>query len=386
LATQRDYALQRVIVKALATEHSFGAVLETNAAPYDGVALQTGIGVLSKDENNEARWMLADDALLFLRVAETRSFKEAARQLRVSQSHVSKRIAQLELQLGTALIYRSSRSISLTAPGETLLDHCRLICDLAQEAKMAVEELSGSPTGRLRFSVPTCLGAALLPRLIDDFAVHHPAVALEAHSSEAFVDIVAGSYDVVIRIAQRLTDSNLTAQRLRTSPLVLAASPEYLDKQGTPSHVRELSHHSCLGLRRTAGSDAVWRFRAPDGSVNVPVRLASSTETNLALVLIACRGLGFVYVPEIVIANELRQGWLRPVLSEFCEGIEWGIYAVHSGRKPAASVRAFIEFVKDFLPKLADIDRWALHAQRSRTSARRKGARTTVRTRHSAPS
>lgn len=330
--------------------------------------------------------MLADDALLFVRVAETRSFKEAARQLRVSQSHVSKRIAQLEQQLGTALIYRSSRSISLTAPGETLLDHCRLICDLAREAKTAVEELSGSPTGRLRLSVPTCIGAALLPRLIDEFAVRHPAVEIEAHSSEAFVDIVAGSYDVVIRVAQKLTDSNLTAQRLGTSPLVLAASPEYLDKHGTPSHVRALSKHSCLGLRRTSGTDAVWRFMARDGGVNVPVTLASSTETNLALVLTACRGLGFIYVPEIVIANELRQGWLRPVLPESCEGIEWGIYAVYSGRKPAASVRAFIEFVKGFLPKLADIDRWALRTQHGKTSARRRGARTTVRTRHTAPS
>jgi DNA-binding transcriptional LysR family regulator len=303
--------------------------------------------------------MLADDALLFLRVAETLSFKEAARQLRVSQSHVSKRIALLEQQLGTALIYRSPRSISLTAPGERLLDHCRLICDLAQEAKVAVEELSGSPRGRLRVSVPTCLGAALLPRLIDDFAVRYPAVEIESHSSEAFVDIVAGGYDVVIRVAQKLTDSSLTAQRLATSPLILAASPEYLDRRGTPTHVRELSFHTCLGLRRTMGTEATWRFVASDGYVNVPVTLGSSSETNLALVLSACRGLGFIYVPESVIANELRRGWLHSVLPEFCEGIEWGVYAVHCGRKPAASVRAFIEFVKDFLPQLGSIDRWA---------------------------
>ena len=318
--------------------------------------------------------MLADDAQVFLTVAETQSFKEAAKQLRVSRSHVSKRIALLEHQLGTTLIYRSTRSISLTATGETLLDHCRQICHLAEDAKVAVEEMSWSPVGRLRLSVPTCLGAALLPRLTAYFALHYPAVEIEAHSSEAFVDIVAGGYDVVIRVAQKLPDSNLTAQRLATSPLVLAASPEYLDTHGTPSHVRELGRHSCLGVRRTRGTEATWQFVASEGAVSVPVTLAWTTETNLALVLAACGGLGFIYVPQTVIANELRQGSLCTVLPQFCAGIEWGVYAVYCGRKPSATIRAFIAFVKGFLPKLGDIDRWAPCSPRQRPAAGRPPA------------
>lgn len=303
--------------------------------------------------------MLGGDALLFVRVADTRSFKEAARQLQISRSQASKRIATLEQQLGSTLIYRSSRSISLTACGEALLEHCRRICHLAEDARAAVEELSGSPSGRLRLSVPTCLGASLLPRLLEEFSVRYPAVELDAHTSEAFVDIVAGGYDVVIRVARKLTDSNLTAQRLATSPLVVAASPDYLETHGVPAHAKELSRHACLGLRKRTGNDTVWQFSSPEGRISVPVTLACSTDTNLALVMAACAGQGFVYVPEAVIANELRRGALRAVLPEFCRGIGWGVYALYCGRAPSVSGRAFIELVRELLPELDSIDRWA---------------------------
>lgn len=307
------------------------------------------------------------DILLFIRVADTLSFKDAARHLGISRSQASKRIATLEARLATTLIYRSSRRLSLTNAGETLLEHYRPIYEKMEEARRALEHLTSTPSGRLRFSVPTCLGAALVPTLYDAFRARYPQLVLDAHLSEECVDIVGGGYDIAIRVARRLSDSNLTAQRLATSPLVLAASPEYLDAHGVPGHAEELAEHACLGLGGASQHDAVWEFRDGERELAVPVSFAATTDTNLALVVAACAGLGFVYVPKAVIANELRHGMLRAVLPQFCDGIEWGVYAVYAARSPTSNAAALIEFLREFLPALETIDRWK--PLRARSSA-----------------
>jgi DNA-binding transcriptional LysR family regulator len=301
--------------------------------------------------------MTTSDVLLFVRVAEAVSFKEAARQLSISPSQASKRIASLESDLGVRLLYRTPRSISLTSAGETLLDYYRRIHELVEESRKAVGKLN-KPRGRLRFSVPTCLGATLLPRLHTDFARRYPEIQLDAHTTESFVDIVAGGYDVVIRLAQQLTDSALTARRLATSPLVVAASPSYLEKHGTPSDITELTKHWCLGLANGKSCATRWRFTSSKGQVSVPVNLTTVSDSNLALVLAARTALGLIYVPRTVIANELRQDALRAVLPDFCKGVEWGIFAVHSGRTPTSNATVFINFVSELLPELELIDRW----------------------------
>ena len=289
------------------------------------------------------------DVLLFVRIAETLSFKEAAKHLSISRSQASKRIAALEDELGTTLIYRSPRSISLTSAGETLFAHYRRIFDMMEEARLAVEHLSNAPLGRLRFSMPTCLGSGLLPKLNSEFLPRYPGIVLDAHTSETCVDIVAGGYDVAIRVALRLTDSTLTARRLATSPMVLAAAPSYLHDRGTPSHPAELARHRCLGLQRAKQPNTGWHFRAGSERFNVPIDFWAASDTNLALVRAACSGLGFVYVPLGVIANKLQQGALQIVLPEFCRGIEAGIYAVHAGRTPTKNAAVFIDFVRDAL-------------------------------------
>lgn len=300
--------------------------------------------------------MIISDVLLFVRIAETLSFKDAAKHLSISRSRASKRIAALEDELGALLIYRSPRSISLTGAGETLLEYYRQIFDMMEEARLAMEHLRDAPVGRLRFSMPTCLGALLLPRVYSEFLPLHPGVVLDAHTSEACVDIVAGGYDVVIRIAQRLSDSTLTARRLATSPLIVAAAPKYLLEHGSPSHPAELARHRCLGLQGTKQPGTTWQFRTSNDRFTVPINFWTVSDTNLALVLAACSGLGFIYVPKAVIANELRQGTLQAVLPEFCKGIEWGIYAVHAGRTPTKNAAALIEFVRDVLPTFDGIE------------------------------
>jgi DNA-binding transcriptional LysR family regulator len=300
--------------------------------------------------------MMISDVLLFVRIAETHSFQQAARHLSISRSQASKRIAALEDELGTHLIYRTPRSISLTSAGETLLEYYRHIFDMIEEARHAVEHLSNEPVGRLRFSMPTCLGSLLLPKLYSGFVPQHPGVVLDAHTSESCVDIVAGGYDVVIRVAQKLSDSTLTARRLATSPLVLAASPQYLLERGVPTDVTELTRHRCLGLHGARQPGTTWLFRGAHERISVPISFWAVSDTNLALALAASAGLGFVYMPKACIASQLREGKLQEVLPEFCRGLEWGIYAMHSGRAPTKNAAALIEYVRDVLPTLDGVD------------------------------
>lgn len=300
--------------------------------------------------------MVIFDIVLFVRIAETLSFKQAAKQLSISRAQASKRIAALEHELGAPLIYRTPRSISLTSAGETLLEYYRRVFQTMEEARLALEHLRIAPAGRLRFSLPTCLWAPLLPRLYGDFVKRHPGIVLDAHASDACVDVVGGGYDVVIRIAQRLNDSTLTARRLATSSLVLAASPQYLLERGCPTRATELIGHRCLGLQGAKQTRSTWQFRAMNSPGNVSINLWAVADTHLALVLAACSGLGFIYVPKVVIAAQLRQGLLQSVLPELCKGIEWGIYAVHCGRSPTKNATALIDFVREVLPTIEGIE------------------------------
>lgn len=300
--------------------------------------------------------MSMEDILVFVRVADALSFKDAARQLNISRSQASKRIAALEEELGTPLIYRSTRSISLTGAGETLLAHYRRIFAMMEEARAAVEHLNEAPVGRLRFSMPTCLVEHLLPKLYEEFQPRHARLQLDAHVAETAVDIVSGGYDVVLRIAQRLTDSTLTARRLATSPLVLAASPAHLIEHGKLTDVAQLSTRRCLGLDSGRAPAMAWQFRASSQRCSVAITPSVVSDTYLSLVRAAVAGTGFIYVPRIVIAAELQQGTLQAVLPESCVGVDWGIYAVHAGRSPTRNAAAFIEFVRGVLPGLSGVE------------------------------
>jgi len=308
--------------------------------------------------------MVILDVVLFVRIAETLSFKQAAEQLSISRAQASKRIAALEYELGAPLIYRSSRSISLTSAGETLLEYYRRVFQTMEEAKAAVEHLRISPAGRLRVSLPTCLWVALLPKLYGDFLQRHPGIVLDVHVSDACVDVVGGGYDVVIRIARRLNDSMLTARRLAISSLVLAASPQYLLERGCPSQASELIKHRCLGLQATKHAGAEWQFRSMNSSLSVPINVWVAADTHLALVLAAASGIGFIYVPKVVIGTQLREGALQPVLPELCKGIEWGIYAMYCGRSPTKNAAALIDFVREMLPTIDGVESHRNFAQR----------------------
>ena len=297
------------------------------------------------------------DAQLFVRLAESRSFKDTAAQLNVSRATVSKRLAVLEKKFGAILIYRNARSINLTQYGEVLLEQCRIICDAVDSAQQAMQGYGLQPVGTLQLALPTELGTSLLPTLTREFACSYPKVCLSVHFVDGDIDIIGDGFDLAIRLTQHLEDSALIAQRMITTNQVLVASPEYLKQNGAPSDLEQISDHSCLGVGYASDMPSSWRFTDNDDFIDVPIVCRMTSNNFLALRIAACHDMGLLYIPEFVVRNDIRQGRLQRVLPEKTRGCEWGIYAVYPDRKSSLKTRALIDFIKARLAILEqDID------------------------------
>jgi DNA-binding transcriptional LysR family regulator len=307
--------------------------------------------------------MNVSDVQTFSRVASSGSFKLAARSLGVTRSAVSKGIGRLEESLGVVLIHRSPRSFSLTDAGRCFLKHAQDV-DAALEAGVAaVNGNDQDVTGRLGISISTSLGAAVTPALIKTFRLAYPRLNLCVQFDERYIDLIGSGLDIAIRIAKRLDDSTLLSKRLGTTPDVLVASPEYLAKYGTPKHPKDLQSHRCLDLSSPARSQTVWRFRHHLEVIEVPIECEFSTNTHLPLILTACMDDGILYLPRLLVSGEINQGRLVPILAEYTDSRQYGIFAVYPNRNPPAKVRAFIDFMIGVLPELEYVDRWAPFGQ-----------------------
>ncbi len=310
-------------------------------------------------EMNDQMYTELPNLYLFAKVAETLSFRETATQLHLARSTVSKRIARFERELGVNLFNRSTRSMSLTDAGQRLYQHWHEIARSVDTALACVRDADQQPSGTLRVNMPSSLGSALMPGLMGEFRAQCPELKLSVDFSEQDVDVVGQGFDVVIRVAQRLPDSRLTAKRLATSPKVLAASALYIERHGLPRKLEDLRHHQCLALGGRSERQVTWSFDSSDGSMDISLNPAFAANNDLALVLAACLDVGILYTPQVLIENEIHLGRLHVIKLDKCKWPVYGLYAVYPKGNPAARVRMFVEFVEKQLGTLGTADRWA---------------------------
>lgn len=299
------------------------------------------------------------DLRIFACVAETKSFQQAAKQLHMARSSVSTRIGQLEQELGVTLLNRSTRRVSLTDAGRTLYQRWQSIASDIDEALAAVRGADQTPMGRLRVSMPSSLGAALMPTLVGEFLRDWPELTMSVDFGEQDVDVVGLGFDAVIRCAHRLPDSRLMAKRLATTHSVLAASPEYLKRWGVPARIKDLANHHCLGLGLGTEDRMIWTFQGEDSGSEIAIKPAFAANNDLALILAACLGHGILYSPRLLIESEVRLGRLAIIELDDVRGKELGMFAVYPQAKPPAKVKVFIEFIDACLNRLPVTDRWA---------------------------
>ncbi len=287
---------------------------------------------------------------ILVRVVDSGSFSAAARQLGVAPSSVSRRINELEEDLGARLFARTTRKLSLTEAGQLYYDRARSIIDEVNEAKLALSQL-GSPSGILRVTVPSGIGRELVVSAVPAFLERYPAIKIVLSMTDRMVDIVDAGIDVAIRVG-RQRDSSFKARKIGESKRVVCASPEYLKKVGTPKTPGDLESHNCITWRDHPGHN-VWTFHGPDGVSNVRTSGSFFAKNADAIVAATVAGLGLSLLPDWNMGIELRQKQLRPVLTDYqASPAASPVYAVHAHQRHVPpKIRVFIDFLIEAFAK-----------------------------------
>ena len=286
---------------------------------------------------------------VFVRAASAGSLSAAGRQLNMSPAMATKHVNALEAHLGVKLFHRTTRRLSLTEAGSDYLEACQRILPDIDEAEAAATSQRIKATGRLRFNVPVSFGHSFIAPLIPEFCRRHPEVEVELGLSDTQLDLIAGNWDLAIRIG-RLTDSPLQARRLGESDMVVCAAPDYLDRRGIPRRINELTQHNCLGYTLSSSqSDKHWGFGA-HGEFKVPVNGNLHANNGDALLVAAVHGQGIIYQPRFIVGEALEHGKLV-VLELDKPTIELGgIHVLYPpDRRPPAKVRVMIDYLVEAL-------------------------------------
>lgn len=253
---------------------------------------------------------------LFAAVADHGSFRAAAAANAVSVPTVSKAIARLEARLGVALFHRTSRRVSLTAAGQGLAEHARAIIASGVAAEEAARSDASELSGLVRLTAPMSLGLACLGDVLSDFVSRHPAVSIDVVLSDARCDLVAEGIDLALRIGA-LDDSSLLSQAIAPVPMLLVASPAYLERHGVPAHPDDLSGHRLLGYGHDR-RDAPVRFADREGerlSVQPGGPLFANNGELMVPLLLA--GQAIALLPHFIVAGPVASGALVPVMPDW---------------------------------------------------------------------
>ncbi|WP_423186170.1 LysR family transcriptional regulator [Alishewanella sp. d11] len=275
----------------------------------------------------------------FVAVAEQQSFTKAAKQLAMSVAQVSRNIAELEATLAIKLLYRSTRSVSLTEEGKLYLQHCRHLVSSLEEANRTLANLSATPRGLIKLTAPVYYGETHLAPLLHQFLLQYPDTELEVQLTNDKLDLVQGGFDLAIRLGN-LEDSSLIARKLASRTQYLVASPAYLAKYGTPQSLEQLGKQQCL-----TGTLGIWRFMQQQKPITYRPQGRLVCNSGVALRDAALQGLGLVQLPDYYVAEYLTDGRLISVLDHLRQPDE-GIWALYpQNRHLSAKVRRLVDFL-----------------------------------------
>lgn len=285
-----------------------------------------------------------DDIAVFVAVVQQGSFSGASRRLRLPPTTVSRRVRALEDRLGSRLLNRTTRSLSLTDAGQHYFEACRTGLGLIEDADRAAQGLQAEPAGTIRISAPVNLAASLFGEVIASFLERAPKVKVELLLTDERVDLLRARIDIAVRIGE-LPDSSLIARKLGVARRIYCASPAYLAARGTPTRPKDLETHDCIVSGDSVHGN-VWTFRRGNTleTVHVTARVAVNVMSFCTAAAVA--GLGVAQLPEVMARPEIDAGRLRAVLDDYPVD-RGGIYLVFpSNRHPSAAVRAFVDHVE----------------------------------------
>jgi DNA-binding transcriptional LysR family regulator len=266
----------------------------------------------------------------FTRVVQTGSFSAAAREANTSQATISK---------------RSSRDHSLTQAGAEFYDKCVAILAELEEAEFNARSQVALPRGVLRITAAFPLGRLLIAPLVAEFLSRFPDIKLDLALSDRHVDLIGEGFDIAIR-AQQLKDTSLVARELFKNPMFLIASPQYLERYGTPERPEELIDHNCI-VYSQLGTLNTWHFSYEGDDIPVHINGNFQCDNGDTILEAAAAGVGFAVLPYWMIHSHLDSGQLEVVLRDF-KPLPLPVQAVYPQRRYLPlRVRCFIDFLME---------------------------------------
>jgi DNA-binding transcriptional LysR family regulator len=249
-------------------------------------------------------------------VVETGSFTEAAEKLVLSKSFVSKQVSTLELDLGCRLLYRTTRTLSLSDEGSQFYNHCKIIMAEAENARAEVMDSQGAPRGKIRMTIPQSLIISGFGQLLINFQLKYPEIVLEVIASGRIEDLVKEGIDIALRVGQ-LEDSSLISRRLIECTFQGVASGDYLEKHGTPNQPTDLMQHNCL-IYGDSKINRGWPFRSPSGEL-ITVKAKGNLISNDGSLIVEgmLSGLGVGFGPSFLFKDHIENGRLQLILSDY---------------------------------------------------------------------
>jgi DNA-binding transcriptional LysR family regulator len=285
----------------------------------------------------------------FAKVVELGSFARAAERLSLSTSAVSRQVSELEAHLNTRLLHRTTRRLSLTEAGQSFYEHSVQLLAALEEAEASVQVAAAAPRGTLRVTCGVSFGTRYLAGALAEFTERHPGIVLDLDLSDRVVDLVEDGFDLAVRIGH-VGPAGMVSKRIGWTQIVCCAAPSYLARRREPIETPDdLVQHECLSYTHV-GMPNVWHFeRKYAGAARVAVRIPPRHRANNGRMLaaLAVQGLGIVYEPDFIVAQEIRSGQLQPLLPAW-RPPRSPIAAVYPSRRHlSAKVRACVAFLAE---------------------------------------
>ncbi|MBZ5795895.1 LysR family transcriptional regulator [Burkholderia contaminans] len=294
---------------------------------------------------------------IFVRVAQVSGFTEAARQLNVSVTSVSRIVAALERSLRARLLDRSTRRVLLTPAGERYIRHCKQILDSVDAAEAEAAGGGVRPAGKLRIHASPELGQHDLMSLIARYRRRYPDVRVELILTHALPDLFGEGACTALALRRNVPEPGLASRRLGQVFGIVCASRDYIARQGVPQRPRDLADHVCLGITMPGFRPDEWVLAGPDGTeTTVPLRPAFQTNVAEALATGVREGMGVAVLPMGSAAAGLRNGDFVRIMPDYraCVTNAYALYPPQRYRD--GTIRTWIDFIEDAFPALLSAD------------------------------
>ncbi|MDO6732182.1 LysR family transcriptional regulator [Marinovum sp. 2_MG-2023] len=260
--------------------------------------------------------MLIDNIRLFLTITEKGSLVAAGREAGLSTTTVSERLAALEAHYGVVLFNRTTRKLSLTDEGRTLLSGAKLVLGEIEDLETRIRHGADTLSGPIKVSAPIDIGRSIVSEVISRFTTENPAISIELLLSDGYVDIVGQGFDLALRFGT-ITDSTLRLRNLGHFRRIVCASPSYIDAHGAPQKPADLAQHNCLIMRFGTTLDNVWRFGTDKKPQTVTVRGNKTVNDGSLVRQWALEGCGIILKSELDVAPDMEAGRLVALLEGY---------------------------------------------------------------------